>query len=335
MGSSRFAHCLRLAGFFLVCLGISHFISLFISGLPLSISVGISIVNTFEALIGAHLLYKYFDFDQALWTERSNLLNQLQGAVRARDDVLAIVSHDLKNPLSAIFLNCQLLARKASLGTQDTQDNQGQFVRSQANRIQNDAERMRKLIDNLLDLAKIESGHFTINKKGECISSLLKEAVEMFRLQAADQSICLETHAFPDMGEFFCDRERILQVFSNLIGNALKFTPPLGKIKVSASISGDEVLFCVKDTGPGIPQQSIPLIFDRYWQGKRTPKQSLGLGLSIVKEIIEAHQGRIWVESQEGEGSAFYFALPGAYPIQLPVHTESTPPLHLLKLKLK
>jgi len=177
--------------------------------------------------------------------------------------------------------------------------------------IRRSADRMNRLILNLLDVASIEAGRLVIEKKRDRVGSLVRDAIEMQQVLATAKTLALEAKiAAPDDLEVMCDRERLLQVFANLIGNAIKFTPEGGSITVGVEARGPEVRFAVNDTGPGILEDALPHVFDRFWQAQKTARLGTGLGLSIAKGIVEAHGGRIWVESQLGIGTKFFFTLP-------------------------
>src|SRR6266851_1911414 len=162
------------------------------------------------------------------------------------------------------------------------------------------------LIEDLLDLASIEAGRLTVERKRHPVTPLVQEALELVEPMAAQKKLRLERELPSEPLDFDCDRERVLQVFGNLIGNAIKFTPEGGTIKVRAEMRGDETLFSVADTGPGIRPDELPHVFDRYWQAKKTARLGTGLGLSIAEGLVEAHGGHIWVESTPGRGSTFF-----------------------------
>jgi PAS domain S-box-containing protein len=244
--------------------------------------------------------------------ERANLYDAAQKARaeaetsrRTRENLLAVVSHDLRNPLSAIATTASILA-KGETGREPP----GRFARYGTN-ILRAAQRMDRLIIDLLDLAKIESGRLRIDPQEHGMAAIVKDSVEMLAPVASGKGLLLEAEVpAPDV-RIYCDRERILQVLSNLLGNALKFTEKGGTVIVSARQGeGDgEARFAVCDTGCGVAPDQIPHIFDRYWQAK-SARDGIGLGLSIAKGIVEAHGGRIWVESKVGEGTMFFFTLP-------------------------
>jgi signal transduction histidine kinase len=156
----------------------------------------------------------------------------------------------------------------------------------------------------------MESGQLWLDPRPESVSGLIADTIEMLRPLAAGSSIRVESHVVPDLPPVLADATRINQVLSNLVGNAVKFTPRNGLITVSAERVDGEIRFAVIDTGPGIPAEQLPHIFGRFWQAKASDRRGIGLGLAIAKGIVEAHKGRIWVESSVGLGSTFYFTLP-------------------------
>lgn len=225
-------------------------------------------------------------------------------ALKAREEMLAVVSHDLRNPLGSILMSAAMIKRK--LSSEDA------FTIAQAGKIQRAGERMNQMIEDLLNLAKIEAGTFSLSKREICGCDVVTEAVEMMSAQAHEKNIKVETSGIDQPLQMSCDHNQVLRVFSNLIGNAIKFTPEDGLVRVSAQDQGDNVLFTVSDTGPGIAEHHIPHVFDRYWQASKTQHMGTGLGLSISKGIVEAHGGKIWVTSRFGHGSTFSFTLPKA-----------------------
>jgi signal transduction histidine kinase len=240
--------------------------------------------------------------------DNAMLYRESQQAVRAREEVLAIVSHDLRNPLSAVTLGASLLQTSKTLAADD---------REQIDTISVSARRMSHLIADLLDVTRIEGGkRLPIEPVPVPVGEILSEAEDLFRAQAGVASVSIEYDADESLPPVHADRNRIMQVVSNLIGNSLKFTPPGGSIAVRARKEKAEVRFAVEDTGPGIPKEHLQDIFSPYWQAKRTERMGAGLGLPIAKGIVEAHGGRIWVESEPGRGTRFYFTLPVAAPDQ-------------------
>jgi signal transduction histidine kinase/integral membrane sensor domain MASE1 len=230
--------------------------------------------------------------------------------VQAREDTLAIVSHDLKNPISTVLISSKLMEvilAKAEVSEQDKIR-----LRQLAKAAQQSAENGHHLVEDLLEFAKLKAGTFAISKERQQVTSFVDEAASLFRALAEQKRIALETRTPGPACEAYCDRQRIYQVLSNLIGNSIKFTQPGGKITVTAEKAGSEVVFMVEDDGPGIPKEALAHIFERYWQPKESMRFGMGLGLAIAREFVLAHGGRIWAESEVGRGSRFFFALPCA-----------------------
>ena len=244
----------------------------------------------------------------ALGADNARLYQQARQASRARDDTLAVVSHDLRNGLNTVLTAVGLLRRSLP------PDSDGQRDRRHVEAIRRSADRMNRLIGDLLDVASIEAGRLFVEPHEEAVRPLIHEALEAGRPQVLEKSLRLEERLPQHSPDVVCDRERVLQVLGNLIDNAIKFTPEGGSVTVSADPVGDEVMFAVRDSGVGVPAKQLPHVFDRFWLA--TPKARLGsgLGLTIAKGVVEALGGRIWAESRAGEGTTFFFTLPSAVP---------------------
>ncbi|MBI4545370.1 MAG: PAS domain S-box protein [Gemmatimonadetes bacterium] len=243
----------------------------------------------------------------ALAIENARLYREAQKAVWARDEVLSVVSHDLGNPLSAIFIGTGLLLK--SLPADGRPDESRQHLEA----IRASAAQMERLIGNLLEIRRMEAGRLRLDCKPEEPAGLIAEACHVLQPLASVKSQLLQTEIPADgLPRVLADRERVLQVLSNLVGNAVKYTPAGGRITVRAETREAEVGFLVSDTGPGIPPEHLPHIFERFWQVRQSGRRGIGLGLAIAKGIVEAHGGRIWVESRPGAGSTFHFTLPMA-----------------------
>ncbi len=240
----------------------------------------------------------------ALALENARLYRSAQQAIQARDDVLGIVAHDLRNPLGTILMQATLLRRRA--------EQLEPTLRKSAEVIERAATRMNRLIQDLLDVARMEGGRLVIEPARLPAEQIVADALEAQKPLAASASLDLLVDMAPDLPEVWADRDRLLQVFENLIGNALKFTPSGGRITIGAARRDGEVLFWVADTGPGISAEELSHLFDHFWQARRAGKRGGGLGLLIVKGIVEAHFGRVWVESTPGRGSTFSFTIPTA-----------------------
>jgi PAS domain S-box-containing protein len=237
----------------------------------------------------------------AIVVEHARLFHEAQQATRARDDVLAVVAHDLRNPLNTVTMAVSLML--------ETTPPERVEERRQVEILRRAADRMNRMIQDLLDVKRMESGRLTTDLKPELPAMLINDTIDMLRPLAAGSTIRLEADIEDDLPPVLADAARVQQVLSNLVGNAVKFTPRSGRITVCAEHIDGEVRFGVIDTGPGIPAEQLPHIFGRFWQAK-SDHRGIGLGLAIAKGIVEAHNGRIWVESHVGLGSTFYFTLP-------------------------
>jgi signal transduction histidine kinase len=228
-----------------------------------------------------------------------------EAAARDREQVLRVVSHDLKNPLHTIGMVAQLLLE---MPLSDVERRQHLEIVARA------VERMNRLVRDLLDVARVQSGHvLTVATEPVDVAPLICDAVDPFRDQARDKSQRLTGEAADGLPRVLADRDRLLQVFSNLVGNALKFTPEGGRVSIQAEPAGENgICFSVADTGTGIPTESLPHLFEPFWQARDRAILGTGLGLSIARGIIEAHGGQISVQSTPGEGTRFEFTLPAA-----------------------
>lgn len=238
----------------------------------------------------------------ALAIESARLYRAAERAIKTRDEVLGVVAHDLRNPLGTILLQTAILRMPELAGERP--------AASAADKIDRAARHMERLIQDLMDVASLEAGGLSIARGRVDAGGAVAELVETQKPLAASRSIELRIDLAPHLGKVHADRDRLLQILENLVGNALKFTSPGGRVTVSAANSGGEVLFRVADTGAGIAAGDLPHVFDRFWQARKVGRQGVGLGLPIVKGLVKAHGGRIWVESPLGVGTTFFFTLP-------------------------
>lgn len=240
---------------------------------------------------------------RALSKESARLAHALriqEAAVHLRDDVLAIVAHDLRNPLDRIAASLALLlddtleaaSRTRLLGV-----------------MERTVDSMNRLVRDLLDAASIDTGRLALDMKRVNVTALLDIACEIYSPHAVGKLLLLECQADEAL-QIHADQGRVLQLLGNLLTNAIRLTAPGGHIAVRASRAGEMVKFSVSDTGPGIAPHDLPLVFDRFWQGRRESRGSAGLGLAIGKGIVEGHGGEIWVESIFGQGTTFHFTVP-------------------------
>jgi PAS domain S-box-containing protein len=236
-------------------------------------------------------------------TERRSIEQALRRALSAQDHVLGIVAHDLRNPLTSI-VQCVALVQR---GSEPERLNKRLDIISRA------ANRMNHLIQGLLDVSLIEAGQLQIECERLRTADLVLEAVEMQTPLASSSGLELRVDLARDRGDLWGNRGRLHEVFENLIGNAIKFTEAGGYITVGAASRDQEILFWVADTGCGIAPENLNHLFDRLWQViPRAGRLGAGLGLAITRGIVEAHGGRIWVESTAGRGSTFFFTIPRA-----------------------
>jgi signal transduction histidine kinase len=224
---------------------------------------------------------------------------------RAREEIIAVVSHDLRNPMTAIAANAEIIRRKLAQGIAD-----GVAARVEA--IQRGIERMEALVHDLFDTASIQSGNLAVNLQVEEVAGIVNQVADLLGSVLASANQMLEVTLPERPLRARCDRERIFQVLSNLVGNAGKFSPEGSSISIRVIARPREVVFEILDRGSGISSEQLPHIFEPYWRASRTRRPGLGLGLAIAKGIVEAHDGRIWVESRPGDGSKFAFSLPAA-----------------------
>ena len=265
-----------------------------------------------EQVVGIAAPWSRADLYAAEDIRRSALENDLerqvqreQEAVRMRDELVAVVSHDLRNPMSIIIMQCGMMQRWAVSDT----GVENRHIRRALGTIENATSRMNSLLEDLLDTAKIEAGRYQLSCRPVNVTSLLEEACGLLVTLTTAKHIELNCTTAADL-VINADPERIFQVLSNLVGNAIKFTPEHGKIDIDAVAEGDNVLFRVRDSGVGISAQSLPYIFQRYWSVKEGNPRGNGLGLYISQGIIAAHAGRLWAQSEPGCGAVFTFSVP-------------------------
>jgi signal transduction histidine kinase len=237
----------------------------------------------------------------------------LHMAIQARDDMMGIVSHDLRNPANAV----KMLARSILEG--DRQHQLPTTVVDSVHVIRQAAEQMDALIQDLLDITRLEGGRLVVAPKLVDADWLMTRSLEALRPLADAGGVSLAAELAPDLPTLRVDPDRMRQLLSNLIGNAIKFTPAGGAVTTTVRAAGDAVQFTVTDTGGGIPAEQLPLVFDRFFQMTTSAprlhaRHGAGLGLPISRGIVEAHGGRIWIESVVGKGTSVHFLVPAAPP---------------------
>ena len=267
-------------------------------------------------LIGALSLFRRsrpFDGDEfgfaedlarlaALALDNARLHDAVRASLRSREEMVSVVSHDLRNPVAAVKMLGRSLLRDSESENPQARENLALICQA--------AEQMDALIRDLLDLSRLDAGRLQVAPTPEDPSALLTDSLQTLKPLVAEKGIALDVQIESGLPKVMADRERIQQTLSNLVGNAIKFSPKGSKIAVVARKDTDGVQISVVDRGTGIAADQLPLVFDRYWQSSRTDRQGAGLGLAIAKGIVEAHGGRIWIDSAAGEGTTASFILP-------------------------
>ncbi|WP_434649273.1 ATP-binding protein [Pseudomonas sp. D1-2] len=241
----------------------------------------------------------------ALENDLARQVRKERQAVQARDELVAVVSHDLRNPMTVISMLCGMMQKAFS----SDGSHSSKRISSAIDTMQQAASRMNSLLEDLLDTSRIDAGRYTIHPKPMDVSQIFEDACSLLTPLASAKAIDISFHAEPNL-RINADPERLFQVLSNLIGNAIKFTPQKGSVGISAMSVGDEIVFSVRDTGEGIAPEQLPHVFDRYWTTKDGNPNGTGLGLYISKGIVQAHGGKLQAESQPGKGSEFRFTVP-------------------------
>jgi signal transduction histidine kinase/ActR/RegA family two-component response regulator len=231
---------------------------------------------------------------------RAQAQEALRAAVSARDEVLSVVAHDLKNPLNVISIAATTMLKRTEESS----------ARRPIERILRGVERADRMLRGLLEINAIEAGRLSLEKGPLEPADLILSALESQQGLAADASVIIASDLAPELPAIEGDEERLLEVFENLIGNAVKFTSSGDSVIVGASRKEGEILFWIKDSGSGILPEELPHVFDRFWHAKRAKRRGTGLGLTICKGIVEAHGGRMWLESAPGQGTTAFFTIP-------------------------
>ena len=239
----------------------------------------------------------------ALLVDNARLYVQARDALRARDEMIAVVSHDLRNPLQSISAAASLLQ------FDPTPERRARGVQS----IALASAQMDRLLLDLLDISRMDAGEFSVTMESVDVVELIDEARLLFQHLAEDKTVCFECETEEGLPPIAADRGRVLQVLMNLLGNALKFVPGGGRIVLTAAYESGAVRLSVADTGVGIAEEDLGRVFNRFWRAD-TGKSGAGLGLAVAKGIVEAHGGRIGVESRLGGGSTFHISLRTAIP---------------------
>ena len=233
--------------------------------------------------------------------ENARLYREAQRAVRARDEVLSVVSHDLRNPVSRVRMAAELLLEREQLEAS---------ARGPLDMIVRAADEMTRLIADLLDVARIEEGRLGMEPRRVALSTILKHLDQAHAETARRHDLEWRVERRSSDVVLDVDEGRLIQALGNLIGNAMKFTPRGGRVGVEARVEPAVVVLGVVDTGPGLTAEQLAHVFDRFWQARAGDRRGAGLGLAIARGIAEAHGGRLWLESEEGAGTRAWLELP-------------------------
>ena len=247
--------------------------------------------------------------------ENATLHRQTAEAVRERDELLAIFSHDVRSFLNTINRNVEAMREKDG----------GPIDAECLGRIGYAAQRMKRLVDDTLDVSRVEGSGLQLDVHAHDVEALVSDAVDAVWNAARSKAVSVEPRVASGL-RLVCDPTRMFQALVNLLDNAVRHSPDGGRVVVEARAEGARVAFSVSDAGPGISEEELPRVFDRFWQGRRQHRAGAGLGLTIVKGIVEAHGGRIWVESTTGKGATFHFEIPlGAGAVSETYPTDKAP----------
>lgn len=237
----------------------------------------------------------------ALALENARLYQQARQAIASRDEVLAVVSHDLRNPISRVRLVAEMLLETRQV-VQPGQKSVEIILRA--------TDEMTRLVADLLDIARIEAGTLSIEPVPCDLDELLERVEEAHADAARKKNLVWQVERSDCSATLLADRDRLLQALGNLVGNAIKFTPEGGIVRLQARVVDPCVRLGVRDTGPGMDASQLAHVFDRFWQGRSGDRRGAGLGLAITRGIVEAHGGKIWMESAPGRGTTAWIELP-------------------------
>ena len=247
---------------------------------------------------------RFHDREVSLRAQLQDKYNQLSELEKLRDSLTGMIVHDLRTPLTSLLTGLQTVEMVGELN-----DEQKEIFQLSID----GGEQLLAMINDLLDVSKMEDGSMTLDRQLVAVPALVQGALRQVSSLAHDKEILLLPHLAPDLPPLFLDENKLTRTLVNLLGNAIKFTPVGGAVNVSASKTGEECVFSVRDNGEGIPREAFARIFEKFGQVETRQagrKMSTGLGLTFCKLVVEAHGGRIWVESEIGQGSTFFCALP-------------------------
>jgi signal transduction histidine kinase len=246
-------------------------------------------------------LAREFARSAAVALENARLYWQAGRAIAARDEVLAVVSHDLRNPVSRIRLAAEMLLEMEQVA---------QPARKTVSMVIRAADEMNRLIGDLLDVARVEAGTLSIQPAPVELEELFDRLDESYSAAAGERGIVWHVEKPPVGVRIHADRDRLLQALGNLVGNALKFTPAGGNVRADAVVTDTAVRLGVHDSGPGMDENQLAHVFDRFWQARAGDRRGAGLGLAITRGIVQAHAGQLWLESEPGQGTTAWIEIP-------------------------
>src|SRR5579859_7121720 len=249
--------------------------------------------------------------------ENATLHRETAEAVRERDELLAIFSHDVRNLLNTINRNVETM-RQGGEAANDAEC---------LTRISHAAQRMKRLVEDTLDVSRVEGSGLQLDRHAQDVEALVSDAVDAVWNAARTKALNIETHV-PHGLRLLCDPTRMFQALINLLDNAIRYSPEGGRVVVEVRTDHGQVRFSVSDAGPGISDEELTHVFDRFWQGRRQNRAGAGLGLTIVKGVVDAHGGRIWVESRPGHGATFLFTVPFSGQLDDGLAAAETPEAH-------
>ncbi|HYO89163.1 MAG TPA: GAF domain-containing sensor histidine kinase, partial [Candidatus Limnocylindrales bacterium] len=243
------------------------------------------------------------------WVAVLNDVTELKALDRMKSDMMRMTSHDLKNPLQAAMANLELLR-------EDIYDTGTDDVRESVDAVDQQLQRMYRIISGILDTERARARLASLTTCAP--ERIIADVAEDMRLYARERGVALETDVASDTPQVRCDIEQFERALGNLVENGLKYTPAGGRVHFSAQANGSSVLFEVRDTGVGIPPQIQPNVFDRFFRGHQAGVEAVegtGIGLSLVKTVVENHRGTVWFESEVGAGTRFFVQVPAAQPV--------------------
>jgi signal transduction histidine kinase len=270
-----------------------------------SLAIAIALVGTGLLSGSVMTLVRRVVTDEVAKATLTQMYHESEAAISARDRVMRIVVHDLRDPLSTITMSTSTM-----LDAELAREQQIRFVEI----ITRAVKRMDKLVDDLLDVARLEKGTLGLKPREVDVAIMLRNAHSQMALRTQGKSITLDLAIEEGLPPIAADPDRLEQALSNLVGNAIKFTEAGGRIAITAKPIPAGVQISVRDTGCGMPPEQLKRLFGGVWQANAADRRGIGLGLTIVKGIIDAHGGRVWVESAVGRGTTFHFSLGTALP---------------------